>query len=315
MKKYVGYLVTLILLILPFNVFALNPIADPLAWFNISVIDPFVNDLANILSPETEEYIKTKGYELYDTDGTQIMVVTVPNLGNFSIEEYANTLFNSIGIGSSEKNNGLLLLLALEEREFRVEVGDGLSGILPDGKTGRFQDEYIIPYLKNDEWDKGIKNGYDAFYSEIVKLNNLDLEYEEPEMEMINISPELYKLASLLFTVLQIIGILFGICIKRLKKKSRENYTKIYLLIWSVVFMGSLFINMLRILLIVPLIINLVVFLCCRYGATSSGRSGSSSRRFSSSSSRSYSSGSSRSSSRSSGGGGRSSGGGSSRRF
>mgnify|MGYP003300435229 CR=1 FL=1 len=60
---------------------------------------------------------------------------------------FFNKLFNSFGIGDEDKNNGLLLLLALEEREFRVEVGDGLSGILPDGKTGRFQDDYIIPYL------------------------------------------------------------------------------------------------------------------------------------------------------------------------
>ena len=65
--------------------------------------------------------------------------------------------------------------MALEERQFRVEVGYGLEGILPDGKTGRFQDEYIIPYLKNNNWDEGIKNGYDAFYKEIVTLNNLNV--------------------------------------------------------------------------------------------------------------------------------------------
>ena len=45
---------------------------------------------------------------------------------------------------------------ALEEREFRVEVGDGLEGILPDGKTGRFQDQYIIPYLRNDDFSTGL---------------------------------------------------------------------------------------------------------------------------------------------------------------
>ena len=140
----------------------------------------YINDYANILSNETEEYILNKSIQLNNADGTQIVVVTVPNLEGMTLESYANQLFNEFGIGDKEKNNGLLLLLALEERQFRVEVGYGLEGILPDGKTGRFQDQYIIPYLKNNKWDDGVKNGYDAFYKEIVTLNNVDIKYTEP---------------------------------------------------------------------------------------------------------------------------------------
>lgn len=139
----------------------------------------YVNDYANILSSETEEYIVKKSAELANADGTQIVVVTVPNLEGRSLEEYANALFREFEIGDKEKNNGLLLLLTLEERQLRVEVGYGLGGILPDGKAGRFRDEYIIPYLKENKWDEGIKNGYDAFFTEIVKQNNLDLSYNE----------------------------------------------------------------------------------------------------------------------------------------
>lgn len=139
----------------------------------------YVNDYANILSEETEKYIIDKSSKLANVDGTQIVVVTVPNLEGQSLESYATALFRKFGIGDKEKNNGLLLLLALEERQFRVEVGYGLEGILPDGKTGRFQDQYIIPYLRENNWDEGIKNGYDAFYSEIVKQNNLDLSYTD----------------------------------------------------------------------------------------------------------------------------------------
>ena len=146
----------------------------------------YINDYANILSSEIEEYILKKSVQLDDSDGTQIVVVTVPNLEGMSLEDYATKLFRNFGIGDKEKNNGLLLLLALEERQFRVEVGYGLEGILPDGKTGRFQDEYIIPYLKDNKWDEGIKNGYDAFYKEIVTLNNLDIEYNEPIEDVID---------------------------------------------------------------------------------------------------------------------------------
>lgn len=141
----------------------------------------YVNDYANILSQETETYIIEKSKVLNNADGTQIVVVTVPNLEDKAIEEYALELARNFGIGAQSKNNGLLLLLALEEREFRVEVGYGLEGILNDSKTGRFQDKYIIPYLRENDWDNGIINGYNAFYTEIVKLNNLSLDYTEPE--------------------------------------------------------------------------------------------------------------------------------------
>ena len=122
----------LILLLLVFSFIRVGAIVQPSYEF-------FVNDQANILSSSTEEYIISKSAELERADGTQIVVVTVKNLEGISIEQYANELFETYGIGDKDRNNGLLLLLALEEREFRVEVGYGLEGILPDGKTGRFQ--------------------------------------------------------------------------------------------------------------------------------------------------------------------------------
>lgn len=163
-------LLLLVFICLPIRVSAL---VEPTERF-------YINDYANILSSDTENYIYQKSQALNNVDGTQIVVVTIPTLDGVSIEEYANELFNNWGIGDNNKNNGLLLLLSLEERMFRVEVGYGLEGILPDGKTGRFQDEYMIPYLKQNKLDEGIRNGYNAFYKEIVELNNLDLNYNNP---------------------------------------------------------------------------------------------------------------------------------------
>ena len=182
----------------------------------------YINDYANILSSEIEEYILKKSVQLDDSDGTQIVVVTVPNLEGMSLEDYATKLFRNFGIGDKEKNNGLLLLLALEERQFRVEVGYGLEGILPDGKTGRFQDEYIIPYLKDNKWDEGIKNGYDAFYKEIVTLNNLDIEYNEPIEDVID-SDLSETILPILFPFIIFIGVICGSIISKSKKKNKKN--------------------------------------------------------------------------------------------
>lgn len=128
----------------------------------------FVNDSANLLSNETEEYIINMNKSLESKTGAQIVVVTAKNLEGMPLEEYATELFREYGIGDKEKNNGVLILCAYEERMLRVEVGYGLEGALPDGKTGRIQDEYIIPYLKEDDFDTGIKNGFNAILQEVI---------------------------------------------------------------------------------------------------------------------------------------------------
>lgn len=150
---------------------------------SVAVVNPtsdfYVNDYANILDRETKNYIISTNKSLYSQTGAQIVVVTVQNLGGQSLEEYSTELFRKFGIGDKNKNNGVLLLLALEERQFRIEVGYGLEGILPDGKTGRIQDEYIIPYLKQNDWNNGIKNGFSAILQEVTNEYNVEVGAEE----------------------------------------------------------------------------------------------------------------------------------------
>ena len=99
--------------------------------------DFYVNDNAGVLTRETKQYIMDTNVELQKKTGAQIVVVTVKSLNGMSIEDYAYQLFNSWGIGDKNKDNGLLLLCSYGDREFRVEVGYGLEGKLPDGKTDR----------------------------------------------------------------------------------------------------------------------------------------------------------------------------------
>ena len=229
--------------------------------------DFYINDYANILSSETENYILNKSIALNNVDGTQIVVVTVPDLEGMSLEDYATQLFRNFGIGDKNKNNGLLLLLALEERQFRVEVGYGLEGILPDGKTGRFQDEYIIPYLKNNNWDEGIKNGYDAFYKEIVTLNNLNIDYNNPnEVDSSSTSIKSGDDYGFIFMILvcffYLIGGGIGNKIRRLKK-NKGLYTLIYIIVWLLV---CIFFYYTWTIYLILMFFNLVVFLSSRFG-------------------------------------------------
>ncbi|MBR2846579.1 MAG: TPM domain-containing protein [Clostridia bacterium] len=126
----------------------------------------YANDYANVLSPATEEHIN-KTSKTYSGDGTQVVVVTVTSLDGMDIETYSNRLFRSWGIGNADKDNGLLILVSTGDREIRIEVGRGLEGTFNDAKCGRLIDEYAIPYLKDNNYDAGIKNLYDMIIAGI----------------------------------------------------------------------------------------------------------------------------------------------------
>ena len=124
----------------------------------------FVNDFANVINSSDEETILNMASRLYEEseNSTQVVVVTIDSLNGYSIEEYANELFNTWGIGDKERNDGVLILLSVGDRESRIEVGYGLEGVLTDSGTGRIQDEYMIPYYENNNFSKGLVSGTEA---------------------------------------------------------------------------------------------------------------------------------------------------------
>ena len=172
-KKSILKIFTIFFIIL--NILGLNcyAVVEPTREF-------YVNDYANLINSSTEQYIINTNLNLYNKTGAQIVVVTVQNLEGKAIEEYATELFRKFGTGNSIKNNGVLMLLALEEREFRIEVGYGLEGCLNDAKTGRIQDQYIIPYLSENNWEAGIKNGFNAIIQIVAEEYGVNVSAEEP---------------------------------------------------------------------------------------------------------------------------------------
>lgn len=156
----INLLILFLLLLVPIKICAMPKATDEF----------YVNDFANVLTDETKKYIIEQGNKMYNSYGAQIVVATVNNLEGKDINTYSLEMAREYKIGSSKKNSGLLILLAVSERDIRVEVGTGLEGILPDGKTGRLIDEYIIPYFKENKFDEGILSGYKSFYS-IIEAN------------------------------------------------------------------------------------------------------------------------------------------------
>ena len=103
----------------------------------------YVQDYSHVLSANTKATITAYSQAIAAKTKAQIVVVTIPTLNGDALEDYATTLYRSWGIGDKEKNNGVLLLVVTKDRKSRIEVGYGLEGALPDGLTGRIQDQYM----------------------------------------------------------------------------------------------------------------------------------------------------------------------------
>ena len=119
----------------------------------------YVVDTAGIVSAEDRAQIEKIGEELREKTKAEIVVVTVPTLGDADIEEYANKLFRSWGIGDAKQSNGVLLLIAKDDRQFRIEVGYGLEGEITDGKAGEILDK-MKPYFRDKKYSEGVLNAY-----------------------------------------------------------------------------------------------------------------------------------------------------------
>ena len=89
-------------------------------------------------------------------------------------------ILRSWGIGDAQKNNGVLILVAREERLSRIEVGYGLEGAIPDGKAGRILDEHLVPNLQRDNYSLGILETYNAVLEEVCREYNLAYQPLDP---------------------------------------------------------------------------------------------------------------------------------------
>lgn len=127
----------------------------------------FVNDFSNVIDEADESAIYSRGVALQSSTTAQAVVVTVESTDGMEISEYALELGRSWGVGDEAKDNGIVLILATEDREVYVAVGYGLEGALPDSKTGRILDVYGMPYFESDNFSAGLSAVYTALVNEV----------------------------------------------------------------------------------------------------------------------------------------------------
>ncbi len=172
--------------------------------------DIYLTDNAQMVQAEDRQKILSIGEDLNQRFGAQLVVVTVDTLAGEDIEVYANRLFRSWGIGDAKKNNGVLLLIAKDDRKFRIEVGYGLEGAITDGFAGEVLDGMKTKF-KDGEYSAGISQAYQRLARKIyaeyeaAPPESLQLADEEEEWDLID-----YVIATVFILVIVVCAFFFG---------------------------------------------------------------------------------------------------------
>ncbi len=140
-------------------------------------------------------------------------VLTVENLQGLDRETYAVEIFEEWGIGKKDKDNGLLILVALEEREYRIEVGYGLEPIITDAMAGRIGRDKMVPYFKEDNYGQGIYEAVVDIRGFVEGEEEIISQYESSEPK------DDFDYFYMAFFMALIVGGIVGLATKKVKNK------------------------------------------------------------------------------------------------
>jgi uncharacterized protein len=163
----------------------------------------YVNDYANILSGETKDKITALAGEIEAKTASQLAVLTIGTIAPLDIETYAVKLFEKWGVGQKGKNNGVLILLAVKDRQARIEVGYGLEGAIPDALAKNIIEKSMIPFFKAGDYNAGILQS-EAIISKLI-AKEYNVEISELENIKIEASSKKFSIFDFLFLTLVII--------------------------------------------------------------------------------------------------------------
>ncbi|HEY0115667.1 MAG TPA: TPM domain-containing protein [Allosphingosinicella sp.] len=153
----------LVALLLALLILAVSPaIAQTLPPLTGRVVDQ-----AELLGPEQEAQLIAKLEALQRSTTRQLVVVTVPDLQGHPVEDFAFRLGEQWKIGDREADNGAILLVAVADRRVRIEVGDGIEGILPDAMSWFIIRDRITPRFKEQDYAGGILAGVDGIIEQL----------------------------------------------------------------------------------------------------------------------------------------------------
>lgn len=147
--------------------------AGPAGALDVPYLQGRVTDDAEILSQGVRQHISAKLRDFEAETGNQVAVLTIPTLEGESIEAFATRVFEVWQLGQQDQDNGILLVVAPQDRRMRIEVGYGLEGLITDLEAGRIIRDIMAPRFKVNDFDGGIAQGVDAIVAQLSGDNSL----------------------------------------------------------------------------------------------------------------------------------------------
>lgn len=133
-----------------------------------------VNDYAHLIDESLEVQLSEALKDIYSQGGPQLAVLTVDSLQGFPIEDASMQVVKSWKLGTEAKDNGILLLIAKNDRKVRIEVGQGVEGDLTDAYSRRIIDNIIVPHFRRGDFSSGILMGVDGILQRMSPPIHLD---------------------------------------------------------------------------------------------------------------------------------------------
>lgn len=165
-------------------------------------LDQRVIDLTQTLDAATQSRMTTQLAGLEQRKGAQVAVMLLPSTQGVGIEDFANQLFRAWKLGRKDVNDGILLLVAKDDRKVRIEVGYGLEGVVTDLLAHRIIEEHITPAFRQGDYAGGVQQAVDDL-TLLVDGGNL------PEVAKAGVAPEAYAVL-LAFMFGGVVGVLMG---------------------------------------------------------------------------------------------------------
>jgi uncharacterized protein len=126
-----------------------------------------VHDLAGVLSPNTIAQLEQMLRAEKDSTTNQVAVLIIPSLEGEDIAGYGIRVADAWKLGTEKNDNGVILIISIQDRKIRIEVGQGLEGVLTDALSSRINRNEIIPYIKKGDYDSGVAVGVSAIVQAI----------------------------------------------------------------------------------------------------------------------------------------------------
>lgn len=159
MKKIISILVSLLLTVVGFAQSNFDPES---LLKQAPAKQVLVNDFTGTLTQEQNDALERKLVAFDDSTSTQIAVVIIPSLNGNDIADYNVKLFRAWKVGNKKTNNGVVLLIAKQDRKLNITTGYGLEGALPDITCKEIIDVFIVPQFKGNDYYRGIDKGVTA---------------------------------------------------------------------------------------------------------------------------------------------------------